>query len=419
MSIPFAAITGLKAEKDPLRVIDLALTVGTTLYEPKMAGLVFPYFQGLLTPDKESVLATFTRYFTRCLGDTAKKAADLLVSLRDGFRNISMSQGGLILQHVYFGLQIAATTGSRFTIIAEGSRYLGFVVESPDIIVFQQATIHTPLSRVELSKEIRELSVHDRSLGKLATLLSDMFDVNSEIKTPVLKEALGSSRAVAMAIYQKDFSSLEQMKKDVAACLDLLTFGDTYWTITGENMVRLMNAIASGRWEFPNAPFYLGGDVPFTTDPILRALAVFGPQAPSIYHGDTIRSIPLEGKSDRNLEVNATSGKRDLRYIPVFSRAIKTAAGEWATVVSRSSIKYYAPRKGKNEFANQKPTCCLIEGDQFTPFYNQLKRYLTSVHGARTEEDAATKKRKADAEIEAGVRKKKVRVEITSIADEI
>jgi hypothetical protein len=208
-----------------------------------------------------------------------------------------------------------------------------------------------------------------------------------------------SSRALANLLYTKDVPSLPQAEKaELYELLEKVSFGEQYWVLTPENTRIVLEAMTTGKWIFPEAPYFLGNKVGVSTNKFVRALAVFGEKAPSIFFGDMVKSIPAPGKQDSNLAV--VNKKRSLPYIPVYVRPIHQAAADWSSVLAQSSIKMSSPRKGRFEFANISKSSFIIGGEEpFTSFYNSLKAFCDTKRKTESKKDKG-KKRAIDESME-------------------
>jgi hypothetical protein len=112
------------------------------------------------------------------------------------------------------------------------------------------------------------------------------------------------------------------------------------------------------------------------------------------------------GKSDSNLEIDPSSGKRKLQYLPMCLVPVAIAAKQWNMMLGSGNLSLAQPRKGKKEFTAPANLSHKIADDPtFSDMYNQIKGIVNDNRKAREGESGG--KRKGDA-LQGKVKKAKV-----------
>jgi len=360
----------------PIAGIDLSAYSYTSKERLPGPGHVFPYFHGLLTPDRDLVGDVFFRYFGNCIAGSTEDFARLAGLLRRGFRNLQSCRQGLELQHIFYGIDMAVRLGGQFALISEGREYRGFAVVRTEGSILDKNVVRPALSTEDIKKEVDKLRVHERALAKIKTILDGIPDVSGVATEMDIELYRLSARRLAEFIYTKDTSLLsDDDKTALRDAIEETVYAQTYWEITPENLMKLLRALVHNKWFDADAPYYLYRGVALSTDPVTRALAAFGPDAPSCFQGDERRTISKPGVDDPNLV--KTDGRRTrLPYIPIYRVPILTAATHWKSVQSRGEIRFKPPRAKKPEFTNRTAMQFAVEGDHFDAFYTLLREYV-------------------------------------------
>jgi hypothetical protein len=355
-------------------------------------GQVFPYFDGMVQPDKDIVLRVFLSLFSKCIGSSATEVSSLLAILRAGHRQLALSRQGMALTHVYFGIDLAMKTASRFFPLIEGGQYLGFVLGNESLTIIQRGQLIEAQSAEKLNEEVQTLSIHKRACTTVIEILEEAAALDDVAGGVDADKVRRSARGMAEEIYSRDLDTLSKERKDdLEKALDRVAFGETYWLPTPNNISIFIRYLMTNRWLDGDAPFFLGNKVGMSNSIIVRGLACFGPSAPSIFHGTKTMSIPRASRQDDNL--NLVNNRRVLQYIPIYVKGIYSAASDWNSVRSKRSIKFFEGRKNKNEFCNRSKDAGIIADPHFGNFYGLLKSWLDSY-----EDVAGGKKRRLDEE---------------------
>jgi len=184
-----------------------------------------------------------------------------------------------------------------------------------------------------------------------------------------------------LAINARDVTGLsDDDRKDLKRSMEMVETGEEFWELNEINFSIVVSSIASGKPLPEDAPLYLGSNLALTTNHITWALGVFGPTAPTVYHGSKIFNVAKIGSTDQNL-LKDDAGRRNLRYIPVKMVSINTAVIHWSSVRSQGRIRIPAARKGKEEFCNREGIDMIISGEAFDGIYNSIRSFVTNKTG--------------------------------------
>jgi hypothetical protein len=370
-----------------------------------MEGFLFPYFTDMVLPDKDFVAGVFFRYFSRCIADTHQGMAALIPSLRKGFRSLASTRAGRELQHIFFGIQGACETGGALRILVDKRQYHGFVLYTNKGKVLQNSILHGPTSRTVLQGEIQSLDSHSKSLKRLTELVAMVScKVGGKIEMWDEEKAGKSSRYLANELQRRAFKGTDH-EEEVNKKVESLRYGDKYWEINEENVIKILDCMLTGRVD-EDEPFYLGGGM-WNSDSIsVRILSVFGEQAPtmSIRTGDKVISIGRPGDEDPNI----VGGKdRKLPYLPYYTRGLLDAAAMWDGIPRQHSVRTAgAKKKAAGKLFNRAQDSGCVSGVKFVGFYEKLRTFAYGSPGGKRTQD-----REAEdvlSQVEMRVKKKRI-----------
>jgi len=355
-------------------------------YEVPSGGHLFPYFKGLLTPSLDFITSVIFRYFSKCLTDSPDAAAQLFPFLRIGLRSLSRTNQGLELQHIFFGIQLAIECGARMRIFVDHGIYYGFCLLGTMTII-DHARVKESLSMSELRKEIKALNVHLFACIAIKEMLEGMIGPDGKIPIIDMELLKNSSRYLNQVVVDA-IGRVEEVPMSLEGEIRKLRYGNKYWPINEENIFIVIQAMTTGIWQFPSAPFCLDGNLYKASSNLVRALAVFGPTAPSIIAGSNKFFITKPGKNDPNLIV--ADKKRRLPYIPIYRKSVQQAAIEWNIIRDKKTLSMIGPKKGaEKSFTDRSKAYCFV-GERFDEIYAAIRTFAY----AFDVEDAKTGKKK-------------------------
>jgi len=370
-------------------------------------GHCFPYFEGMLLPDKEYVSSIFFRYFSRCIAGSEDELTKLMPTLRRGFRALSMSPAGRILQHLFFGIQASIETGSKIRVYIERSQYLGFALVGKNALVLEQNSVKVPLSKEDLELEQKRLDNHRSYVLEIVEKLNGLALKSGGTEIVDQEVALAKPRYLANQLHRRAWKGSDH-ETFIQQRADKLKYGQEYWAPSEDNMLKILKHVVASTLPDDNEPYYFSNLVWDSDDYYVRLLSVFGGKAPtlSIRTGDKPILIAPSGKEDSNLVEK--EGRRVLPYLPIYERSLQDAADVWKTIPRTHSLRTAGAKKGKGSggaIFHRKDDIGILSGNKFLAGYELLRQFAYSVTASKrtrsNEDDAELMLRRAKARNDA------------------
>jgi len=351
-------------------------------------GIFFPYFHGMLLPDKSLLVHVFSRLFFQMMGKDFESASRLWMKIRPGLRNISYSDAGRALSHLYAGIDISSKTGSKITAVVQSGRYHGFVLQG-DVKIHLYGQLYEPVDSLKLFQEIGLVNRHDENLRKIISEIHSITDMDGVQKYHLTMGSVNTSRRLANTIYGIDEVDMTpERKKVLSEFLENLSFGDKYAPLTEASVLAAAAYIQSGDLNaLSQFPAYIGTNYVFNSSRVAIALGIFGPRAPSFNFVTKGQTFVFPGESvrgDPNLQVK--DGKRVLRYIPFASEPVRLAVAQWESAFNNGQFTIPFARKNRDEFTNNTSVQFHVGGEVgFNTLYGILKDRANLVRSMRKE----------------------------------
>jgi len=365
-------------------------------------GLLFPYFRGMLDSDPDGTFHIFQQHFGYAIAEDIEGTGDLLSLLRRGFRYLSNTEAGKILQHIFFGIDMAIRMGRELSFVEDGAIYAGFFLEGDMLILHRQVVISSR-SAAQNKLELQKLNTHTGAVEKIHELLKGVAREDGSIEEVEVEALLNNPRMIRAMVQARRPQDIEPIRAELQKHIEALKFVQHYWDITADNLAKFLDYMVRGV-SMIDEPMYVHMEVLSNrSSKILEYLSVFGGQEPSIYYGDTIRMIGKDGK-DPNLAMVGT--RRAVPHVPFIIKGIIAAGMDWASVSRQRAFKY-AAFKGKSDqvkgFSDGKKRSGVVDGQAFNTFYSRLQIWVYST----VETKGAGKKRQlvddqADTDEEGG-----------------
>jgi len=354
------------------------------------AGLVFPYFHGMLLPDREFTIPIFQRFFYRCLGSTPERANNTWTMVKTGLRNLSMTRAGKAISHAFLGMLLADNGQCGIKYIISNGTYKGFVLIGDDFNVIFNNRVYTPLPASEVMTDLKSVSVHDTTLASILAIIRSAVrtvrrdiagkatDVQ-EVRYNYVIEDISTSRKFWTVIRKLDLDfydggSVKQLK-DLSA---QLKFGEQYAMVRRSTILVFLSYVILGdRDILKDFPTYISPSTLFADDRITNGLAIFGPSAPDLSFATTkekVLTIVKEDKDDENLF--KVDGNFNLRELPYKMMPIHEAASHWTNLSIHGNIYIPLPRPGKDEFSNPKQRSSAFTGADAISVYKKVKEMV-------------------------------------------
>jgi hypothetical protein len=370
-------------------------------------GHLFPYFTGMLVPDKDYTSHVFGRLFNRCLGASEETARRVSMRIRSGLRNLSHTRAGMIISHAYMGIEVSQQAQAPITFIIDNNSYHGFVLHTKKP-VFHYGFQHTSQDARELGLQLQKLNQHDQALGEILSIINAPVNADG---TPIYKHTkaqICSSRGLAnaMRLLNPDVFVSTSWKDDLRKAFERVSFGDSFAPPSEKSILAFLSFVKTGDDNvLREFPAMITGRLIEERDRISFGLGIFGPKVPSLNYGEPSRCqtwiLPNVGSNDPNMAVGS-DGKKPLRFLPFKLESYSLGVQQWRTLCSSGKFMIPNARKGRNEFTDGRAVAFRIGSDpSFTEAYSSLKVICSAM------KDVNGKKRKRnDDNVESGPSKK-------------
>jgi len=329
------------------------INVVTPRSVPHLPGLLFPYFHGIISPDPAFLRQTVIAYFLRNLGSDDQSPRDAYKSFRAAISPYAHTPEGVIMTHIFKGVEIALDCQAVLQLIIDGDNYLGFVVLGAKFHVFAFGAWVRPLDPVELAQELQAIQTHEDLLEMLAVSMKGLpmlkgktFDGVHEIRT-----SLGLATALGKVDWTKVVDDWEaeddQDPRDmIADIVKRLSFPSKYkryspsdlsWAIRQMTVDLEQDLPPETEVHIPLSNFHLLAQKPYLV------LLSFGPRCPSFrMTTGTEYKIPKEkrSKDDPYSVVDEKTKKAALDKLIVGEKLPHVALQEWEALRARGAIKF-------------------------------------------------------------------------------
>lgn len=388
-------------------------------------GLVFPYFAGMMLPDKRFTYGVFARLFSKSLAVTPDASMKLLSKIRSGFMSLAFTAAGRAISHAYLGIDLAMNSQSSICFLVEKGQYFGFVLQGRNMRIMYRGVTHSPMVMAELKKQCKELSPLADVTEKLIELVKVALVADGKpIFEPTTKD-FSSSRNFVSWFQQITFDDMsEEHRRQFSDLIDKIYFTDRFQIPDQQMILDFLNYVTTGNTEFiAKYPAYIGNSYYQAQDRIHVGLGIFGDRAPSLNFGttkgDMVFTIPQDLSAvDPNLTEVGEKKQRPLHYLPFNVVAIKTAADQWENLFAKGMIHLPVARKGKQEFTDLRKVVLKIGSD---PYFSQAYKLIKEHSSIVRKSLQGGKRKRGNDDSEEGPRasRKKARDENVALAMDI
>jgi hypothetical protein len=374
----------------------MTLAVSTSS-EDDGEGHIFGYFPEMLEADGDATFEIFIRYFKYSFASSVEEFAEKQKVFRRGFRMLSGTQAGKIIQHIYFGMSLCEETGMSLALITDGGSYAGFKLIG-DVPLLLRGQKKIAVSGSDMLEELAALNEHSAAVRKFFDTVVEIGRADGSGEPVTFDMLCRYPRLLRQMVQARSPKDINEIQSILAETIRDMKYSQTYLEINTENIGTILQAIIA-KSSSSDLPFYVSADTVFNrSSMVVEYLAAFGPQAPSFFHGSKGVKIVPHGDDDENLVV--VGKKTKLPYLPVYKKGISAALLDWASMVSSKSIKY-TPSKAPSAFCDTSKTHCIISGKDFVPYYNQIKTILyMAVPAKQVKVDKGKGKRRAESDVE-------------------
>lgn len=315
---------------------------------PVLPGLLFPYFDGLNRPDYTTIREIFIQHFFRLFGETFESCKEKHAEYKQGIQNLCNTKAGMELTHVFKGIQLALQTQTRLYVLFDAG-YKGFLLLGAQFSIWDGSKWVNPVSPEELKVEISLMDTHGRNITRIAEMLSDM-TLKNKRKETVTAADLNSATELMGKMKIRSFEEFEG-KKEFDECLQGLVWPKDYWKISPASLLSFLSNYSSEGAPSPNPeyPMYIPSCDSPISDTLFQHLAVFGPDAPSMWNtrGSAYALVPgSTRKSDKGKEKEEEmpAAPKELIILP---KPLLVAYRDWNKVFNTAMISMNPAERAK------------------------------------------------------------------------
>lgn len=241
---------------------------------PNQDGLIFAFVPELARDDDSTVPNIVSGPLRGLFGSDAESAGAAVAHICKVWKDISITQWGWELTHLYTGIELSLQTGAAIrTFTTPHNVYAGFILCGSYFNVFVRGKNYEPQSFAVLQKDFGTASPHTASL----TALLEKINFPTDIERQGALAACSSLYDVGVLIRKHGYNIND--REEMARNASRINFPkDVYLQLNPGTVARVFNAMASGLGE---------SDIPlhhlalFKTNRSHRLLSAFGVGCPS------------------------------------------------------------------------------------------------------------------------------------------
>lgn len=330
---------------------------------PYLPGICFPYFQGMLAPDPAFLKDILLAHFVRCMGDDEDEdSREAYLHFRRFIGKIASVPQGLVLQHVFKGMDLALQTQTQMFLMVDGGAYLGFNLLGQGYSIYNGEEMIWPERPAALTATIREdIWSHENVLAKILEVLNSM-KMNGSDDEPMLDEDdVDSPLKLALVLgkftFEKKADDQDQSKEDIiCTVLERVCFDQKYKyrQLTIENIVLAIDLMTTNT-DIPEDVniYFPSSNLNAFQNKEFIVLSMFGPKTWSFRSSFgtvfKIEQLP-EGGPDPLLANKAKEGEPAQIVMPIFVVSITTpfiAYGMWVKVLNDKAVRFDVGERAK------------------------------------------------------------------------
>lgn len=354
------------------------------------SGRYFPYFEGMVLPDRSYAYTVFQRVFPQLLHADLTKVPALLQRIKKGAAALADKTAGMAISHAYLGIQLAIQSHAAITFVITRGVYQGFMLSGEFTIVLYKDIIDG-IPQADCLADLLLLNTHDKAMLAIKGHFEGKTLIDGTIIYPFDVDQLNTSRRLfdyLTNINPDEYADIPDFWKVVDKLIDQLDFGDEWSVINTQSIESFLDYIQTGdKRLLSEKPAYLRGGYyrSCRNNKIATGLSVFGEKAPSCNfgpkgnHGFTI-NIPKLGTPDNNLADDGV-----LKKLPFQSMHPSSATGQWTSLFAEGILRLPKGDQKRKEFCKMSGVAFhLHRGSMpaFVAIYDRIKTYSSSVRSA-------------------------------------
>lgn len=285
------------------------VNIGSSSEVPKSAGILFPYFAGLIQPDAVFMNSVILRRFYQLLGSTHDFCQAYYLDIRHGVNSLATTDRGMELCHMLLGIDIALDTQSRCFFIIEKNKYLGFSLLGARYAVFCNTKWYAPAPENTLSLALNRMDPHESAVDDMIARFG-VLRTKEQIDHAVERSVFDEPKYLADLLSKLVIPNLDDDDvRELDRCIRNLNYmGTGYLTKNPQMITEMLETIASNKTIELERPTFLPSIRAPLKSRLFAALSKFGPDAPSFWNdrGKEILCKPVD------TSVASTGGKRKI-----------------------------------------------------------------------------------------------------------
>jgi hypothetical protein len=337
---------------------------------PNQAGLLFPYFPGMLRPDTKYARDIIGRRFFRNLGMLGLDPRQAYKNLRDDLGIAVTTKEGSALCHILLGIDLALNAQAQCFFLFDGKEYLGFTLLGEEFSVFIHGQWHQPLHPQALREELDGIQTHAQALESLFAKMSLCKDSNGDAVVTATTD-MDTPVTLANALAQISFDDDSEVEEsEITELLKRLRFPVVFKTPKPEHVMWALDELSQP--EKLIDPF-LNIFIPLSNwagidKKEYQVLAAFGP-----------RSISFRNSAGTEYRVPANDGDEDIlapekdktppvggRLI-IYEKPVRQCVSEWVEFKKTGKIRANYTERAVGSRA------VVLRGDQKNKVWSKLK----------------------------------------------
>jgi len=381
----------------PVNEIDgLSVYSVSTSFVPNRHGYLFPYFTGMVLPDRDLPSQVFQRFFLRGLSAKQENVQKLWQRIKMGLRNIALLPAGMAISHIYLGMLLADQCKAQIRYIIENKNYHGFTLLGDHCRIIQNNRVIDPSPADVLGSLFPTITTAPVALVKLVNVMKVPTNPDGTQKYDMTSKGSREFYKKLRRVDWSDFDSQDDLKmKEIRGYLDHITFDEQPTEASLSNIRVFLDYVATGEETLLDPfPAFFKQETYRAVDRITIGLTIFGYSAPSMSYGTAKKAIRLQiPKEDAPEDLLL---HKQLVSIPFKLVPFQAAVLQWTTMFSRQEIVLPLPdkRKSGNSWTDLSGTKHNLTGSQYDIVYGKVKN-IANIHRAANE---GKRKRGLDAE---------------------
>jgi len=358
---------------------------------PYKAGLFFPYFQGMLSPDTKGLRELVSSLMFRNIGaQNDKDAREGYKHLRSVISTFANTDQGVLMSHVLTGCRLALDAQAILYLVFADGIYRGFCLLGEHFNVFVNGSWIAPISDKALRDELNEVRTKRQTLATLAAKLGQCEDTDGDVlqvdeaRLPELSYLADCLSRIKISDAQKDLES------DISSLLGNILHISDYRTFKPVLIADALESLSKPDKDIGSIPFY----IPSTNwsginSREYQVLAAFGPRSFSFR---TVRGtefkVPAKSTDPDQLRGDKKTKEEGVyNKIVVYEKPVRECVRDWFEVKAKGSVKMDMIERAAGQRAH------VFMNEQKDIIWNRLKDLASNGHLERGDDEGPPSKK--------------------------